>query len=43
VAQMGLAKAAAVVLVFIPGDLLKAALAAYLNREVRRARPDLAQ
>ncbi|MEX0922436.1 MAG: biotin transporter BioY [Rhodovibrionaceae bacterium] len=42
VTEMGLLKALTVVLIFIPGDILKAAIAAFINREVRRARPGLA-
>ncbi|MCP1337920.1 biotin transporter BioY [Futiania mangrovi] len=42
ITQMSLLKAVTVVLIFIPGDILKAILAAFLNREVRRARPSLA-
>mgnify|MGYP005749540189 FL=1 len=42
ITQMSLLKAVTVVLIFIPGDILKAILAAFLNREVRRARPGLA-
>lgn len=38
VTEMPLAKAAAVVGVFIPGDILKAFIAAAVAREVRRAR-----
>lgn len=37
---MPLAKAAMVVAVFIPGDILKAVLAAFINKEIRRAKPD---
>ena len=42
VADMTLLKALLAVLIFIPGDILKAVIAAFINREVRRARPDLA-
>ena len=42
VAKMTLLKATLAVLIFIPGDILKAVIAAFINREVRRARPDLA-
>ncbi|MGM0560943.1 MAG: biotin transporter BioY [Pseudomonadota bacterium] len=42
VTQMPLLQAAGVVLIFIPGDILKAVLAALLNREIRRARPGFA-
>ncbi len=42
VAEMSLLKALTAVLIFIPGDILKAVIAAYINREVRRARPGLA-
>lgn len=37
VTGMSLTQAAAVVVVFIPGDILKAIIAAYVNREVRRS------
>lgn len=37
VTGMSLMQAAAVVAVFIPGDILKAVIAAYVNREVRRS------
>lgn len=37
VTGMSLTQAAAVVVVFIPGDILKAVIAAYVNREVRRS------
>ncbi|WP_404383017.1 biotin transporter BioY [Caenispirillum salinarum] len=37
VTGMSLTQAAAVMVVFIPGDILKALVAAYVNREVRRA------
>lgn len=36
--EMPLTKAAAVMAVFVPGDILKALIAAAVNREVRRAR-----
>ena len=42
VAEMTFWNAVAVTAVFVPGDVLKAVVAAFLNREVRRARPDLA-
>lgn len=42
VANMTPFKALLAVLIFIPGDILKAVIAAFINREVRRARPDLA-
>lgn len=40
VTEMPLLQAAGVMMVFIPGDLLKAVLAALVAREVRRARPE---
>ena len=42
VAEMSLLKALLAVLIFIPGDILKAIVAAFINREVRRARPGFA-
>lgn len=42
VANMTPYKGLLAVLIFIPGDILKAVIAAFINREVRRARPDLA-
>ncbi len=41
VTGMGFGAAALAVLIFIPGDVLKAFAAAYVAREVARARPDL--
>lgn len=38
---MDLIAATVAVLIFIPGDILKAVIAAFIAREVRRARPDL--
>jgi len=41
ITQMDLVAATVAVLIFIPGDILKAVIAAFIAREVRRARPDL--
>lgn len=41
VTGMDLIAATIAVLIFIPGDILKAVIAAFIAREVRRARPDL--
>jgi len=41
ITEMGLGAATLAVLIFIPGDVLKAVIAAFVAREVRRARPNL--
>jgi biotin transport system substrate-specific component len=43
IAELSLLKAVLATAIFIPGDILKAILAAYINREVRRARPGLSE